>query len=277
LLSVTVDASFHEALRQFDAVAKKNGVPWLVVGATARIILLEKVYGWPAGLGTEDTDFAVQVESWEHYDALCRQFEAAANVEPAQRPTKRFVARDGRRFDLLPYGGVEENYKEVFWPPDRDDVMTVRGFRGAMSDALVVNVNDDVDVPVASPRGLLALKLFAWEERRRQHPGRDAKDIAYLLKHVERVVSLERLYESHADFVEAFDYEIPLAATAVFGLGVSALLDDEEQRFLAQLLDQESREEGDLVAELRRYMDQHDRESAVERLRAFRVGLTKKD
>lgn len=38
-----------------------------MVGAMARIILLEKVYGLPVSRASRDIDFAVVVENWKYF------------------------------------------------------------------------------------------------------------------------------------------------------------------------------------------------------------------
>lgn len=68
---VKVDDALFEVLETFSNAADKINAPWLMIGATARIILLEKIYGWPPGLGTQDVDFAVQIGDWNHYGQLC--------------------------------------------------------------------------------------------------------------------------------------------------------------------------------------------------------------
>jgi len=93
-------------------------------------MLLEQIYGWPQGIGTQDIDFAVQVGDWEHYRLLCEYIARNDVFEAERKPVKRFKSKEDRIFDLVPYGGVENERKQVFWPPDNDndDVMTVRGF-----------------------------------------------------------------------------------------------------------------------------------------------------
>jgi len=59
-----VGESFYQLLEVFSTAAEQENVPWLMIGATARVLLLEKVYGWPRGLATEDTDFAVPVPEY---------------------------------------------------------------------------------------------------------------------------------------------------------------------------------------------------------------------
>lgn len=81
------------------------GIPWMVTGAGGRILLLEEVYGLPAGRATGDLDFGVMVESWDQY----RSLEAAILGDPnfASDPQQRQRLRhaDGGYLDLIPFGG----------------------------------------------------------------------------------------------------------------------------------------------------------------------------
>ncbi|MFV1985094.1 MAG: nucleotidyl transferase AbiEii/AbiGii toxin family protein, partial [Thiohalomonadales bacterium] len=214
---VKVDENFYQLLDLFSSAAEEENVPWLMVGATARILLLEKVYDWPRGIATEDTDFAVQVESWEHYEKLCLRLSEQDDLKPLQKPTKRFVTSKNLLFDLVPFGGVETGIKQVYWPPHNDELMTVRGFASAYKDAISVSVNNTITVPVISPRALCALKLFAWQERHAQHPGRDAKDLAYLFKNIESLFPAEDLHSKYQEALIKNDYDIELASLYQFG------------------------------------------------------------
>lgn len=269
--STQIDENLYHLLAAFSKVARAENVPWMLVGATGRILLLEKVYGWPKGVATEDTDFAVQVDSWEHYDVLCKRLADLGVFRPMQKPAKRFATQYDLLFDLLPYGGVETGNKQVYWPPNNDDLMTVRGFGRAHRDAIIVNVNDTLDVPVASPRGLCALKLFAWEERSRQHPGRDAKDLAYLFQNIERLYPLEALHADYNEALEAADYDSELAGLYQLGAEVKALLEEDETEFLAEFLAKELAQEDDsvLVRDMYRYYSATDIERVINILKSF--------
>jgi len=234
-----LDEGFYEMLTTFSKAADDANVPWLLVGATARVLLLEKIYGWPTGVATEDTDFAVQVENWDHYEKLCNQLAKSKIFKPLQKPTKRFSTNDKLLFDLIPYGGVETGIKQVYWPPHNDDLMTVRGFSSAHKDAITVKVNNKLDIPIISPRALCALKLFAWQERHAQHPGRDAKDIAYLFHNIESLYPAITLHEEHQDILEENDYDIQLAALHQFGNEIKELLETEDNEFLFSFLNNE--------------------------------------
>lgn len=274
--SVQVDKYFYEMLASFSKIAEDEKVPWLLVGATARILLLENVYGWTKGVATADTDFAVQVASWEHYETLCEQLIKQGNFKPLQRPTKRFVSHHDILFDLLPYGGVETGIKQVYWPPNNDYLMTVRGFDSAHNDAIKVEVNNKLDVPVISPRAFFALKMFAWEERHSQHPGRDAKDLAYLIQNIESLYSAEILHTQHPETLEKNEYDFELAALSQFGETVKELLMPKDNEFLRLFLNKEVDQEDDspFVREIYRYLPTKNIERVVTMLRIFYKSLS---
>ena len=237
--TVKVDEALFEVLVAFAEAAAAVKAPWLMIGATARIILLEKVYNWPQGLATNDIDFGVQIGSWDHYQRLCEFIIKNDIFETERTPVKRFRTKRDMVFDLVPYGGVEDDKKQVFWPPDNDDVMTVRGFDGAANNAVNVIVNESLTVPIVSPVGLCALKLFAWDERHAQHPDRDAQDIAYLFNNIESLYSSDTLFNDYLEAVEIADFQIQSAGYYQLGCDVKNLLSKEDHRFLSHMLSEE--------------------------------------
>jgi predicted nucleotidyltransferase len=273
--NVEVDDAFFDVLSIFSEAAKTIHADWLVVGATARIMLLEKLYGLPQGRATQDIDFGVQVGDWEQYRALCELLTKQGVVAAQRNPTKRFRTKQDRVFDLVPYGGVEDKQGRVFWPPEHDDVMTVRGFDSAAHDAIAVTVNKALTVPVASPRGLCALKLFAWQERHTQHPGRDAQDIAYIIRHIEALYPADKLFNEHITAVEQADYVIQHAGMFQLGIETAAILTSEEQQFLATFIAAELAQEDDSVfcREIQRYTGTTI-STTIEFIQYFHSGLT---
>lgn len=128
-----VDAVTFALLNAVAKAAKATDVHWMVTGAWGRVLLLETVYGLPAGRATEDVDFAVMVESWPHYDRLvagiCRDPEFVQ--DPKQ--TQRIRYRTEFYLDLVPFGGVESDTQHIAWPPQGDFVMSVAGFPRCLS------------------------------------------------------------------------------------------------------------------------------------------------
>ncbi len=272
--TVKVEDDLLDALLLFSEAADTVGASWLVVGATARIMLLEQVYGLPAGRATRDIDFGVLVGDWKQYRSLCELIVNKGANTTGRKPAKRFKTSGDRIFDLVPYGGVEDEQGRVFWPPEQDDVMTVRGFNSAAQSSIKVKVNGSVDVPVISPQGLCALKLFAWEERHHQQPGKDAEDIAYLVPHIEALYPPAKLFEVYPDTVEAADYVIPQAGIMQLGADMASMLTEEERRFLTALLHAELSQQGD--SQLCRELSKHpgdNIQASLDTLRCLYRGL----
>jgi predicted nucleotidyltransferase len=212
-------------------------MPWLVTGASARVLLLESVYGMEQGRATEDIDFAVMVESWPHFDRLVE--DICSNPQFARDPKQAQRIRYLQDFylDLVPFGGVESEDAAIEWPPHGDVVMSVAGFREALADAIKVRVNEAIDVPVGSPAGLLMLKLLAWGERRLTQPNRDAADIAYFLRNGTALIMEAVLFEQHLEVVAEADYDIDLAASFVLGAHIGSLTSSNTRKRLASILD----------------------------------------
>ncbi len=270
-----VDDALFEVLTVFSQAAEQLGVPWLVIGATARVMLLEKVYGLPAGLATQDIDFAVQVGDCDHYQELRELILSNGSIEAGRPAIHRFKLDEGMIFDLVPYGGVENNEKQISWPPDGDVVMPVRGFTDANENAVHVEVNKKILVPVVSPQGLFSLKLYSWKERHTDHPGRDAKDIGYIIHHIESLYPADTLFDKYESSVEAADYVIPLAGLFQLGKDTAVMLQDEEKQFLSTLLNDELGQQSDsaLCRELRKYSNMNSISETLKALEFFSRGL----
>lgn len=272
--SVEIDEALFEVLSVFSQAAESVEASWLVVGATARILLLENIYGLPQGRATKDVDFGVQVSDWAQYKALCEWLKEKGVDATARMPEKRFRTKQDMVFDLVPYGGVEDGKGRVLWPPDEDDVMTVSGFGSAAETAIKVVANKQLTVPVISPCGLCELKLFAWDERHKQQPGKDAQDIAYIIRHIEALYPAENLFNDHMSAVEAANYDILLAGMFKLGNDMATMLTEEEKQLLSTIVENELVQQDDsvLCRELQRYSNDSI-EATIEKIQYIHKGL----
>lgn len=57
-------------IREIHKAASELGFPALLVGAMARIILLENIYGLKAGRATTDVDFAFALDNWDQFRTI---------------------------------------------------------------------------------------------------------------------------------------------------------------------------------------------------------------
>jgi predicted nucleotidyltransferase len=84
-----LDPISSRVIRAVTSVADELGIGSFMVGATARIILLEHVFGLPPSRATRDIDFAFAVESWEQFQALKQRLVSEASFTPLERVAQR--------------------------------------------------------------------------------------------------------------------------------------------------------------------------------------------
>jgi predicted nucleotidyltransferase len=76
-----VDPATLHILSVVNRVAAEPELPYILVGATARDLLLFHVFGIPVTRATVDVDFAVAMDSWERFSELRRPCFRAATLE----------------------------------------------------------------------------------------------------------------------------------------------------------------------------------------------------
>jgi len=195
-ISGKIDQNTIESLGIVDEVAKKIGTPYLVVGATARDMLMHFGYGAAVQRATADLDFAIQLPDWETYASITDRLVVFGFKRSKQQ--QRLFGPGAMPIDLVPFGGVADDSSNIRWPPTGETVMDVTGFQDAYASSIQVTVRETpvLNIPIASPQGQVLLKLIAWSDRDADLRQKDAKDIAYLLMNYQIVGGvLERLYE----------------------------------------------------------------------------------
>jgi predicted nucleotidyltransferase len=91
------------------SAASKLEIDWLIAGAAGRVLLLEEVCKSPPGRATEDVDYGVMVDSWNHYQALVALLCKDARILKDKKETLRLRFSDYGMIDLIPFGGVESD------------------------------------------------------------------------------------------------------------------------------------------------------------------------
>jgi predicted nucleotidyltransferase len=129
LLDLSRDEDLAELARSLGTLARRAesvGVGWMLIGATARDLILARGYGLRSTRATLDVDIAVCVDGWSVYEALKAAVveQDGALEDPNRR--HRVILPGALQLDLVPFGGVEEDGM-VAWPLDSDPRMNVLG------------------------------------------------------------------------------------------------------------------------------------------------------
>lgn len=229
-----------EILAAVQAVTQELGCPYLLVGATARDMLMTHVFGIDARRATHDVDFAIALESWSQFQALKAALLASGDFVTAADKVHLLHYKPveyGQAFplDLIPFGGVEQAAHQIAWPPDMNVVMNVTGYAEALASALDVDTGDGRVIRVVSIPSLAALKLLAWNDRGLQD-NKDAQDLFFLLKHYHEAGNADRMWDEAIDLLEACGYDPSLAGAALLGQDTGVTLHEDSLRALLAIL-----------------------------------------
>jgi len=230
-------AVFHEAA---------GDTPLLLVGATVRDLLLEQAHAIRLLRATDDVDIACIAETWDAFLALRGRLLTSGRFTEVPGILHRVLYRDGRRLDLVPFGGVENPDRLIAWPPDGATVVDVFGFQEVLAAAIEFVLPGGVSVRAPSLAGLALTKLVAWEDRRNRVPGKDAYDLAVILQHYLPAGNEERLFTEAAHLLDERDFDYELAGAWLLGHDMAALLPTDHRPRIAQLLAKEADPDGPL-------------------------------
>lgn len=254
------------------------GMPYVVVGATARDLVMHYGHGAKIQRATADVDFAIEVPNWEAFDTLKKRLcEQGFKTTKAQQ---RLVSPWGTPVDIVPFGHVAGEDASIAWQPKGEVVMNVIGFQEASAAAEWVRIQDEpaLDVPVATPAGMALLKIIAWTDRAKDKRRKDALDIAYLLSNYEEIQEVfDALYEAgNTQIMETYDWDITQAAAYLLGQHAKGIAQANTLEEIGRLADGELGEPNleRLAEEMCENIDiQHERNQQL--LSAFMAGFFK--
>jgi len=218
------------------AAADDQTDKWLIVGAMARELLLRHAYKLDEGRRTEDLDIAMAAGSWHSFEVVEKRL-MAGGAEHAPTPRHEFELH-GWKIDILPFGGIGQG-GVILWPPDNAPEMCVVGFEEASQHAFEVILPGATRAFVASPPGLLILKLIAWSDRHLERPHHDAVDLRALLQSYAGPWNEDRLYDEADDLLQRFGYDNELAGAALIGRDAAAIAFPETLERITTILEQD--------------------------------------
>ncbi|HHY0506663.1 TPA: nucleotidyl transferase AbiEii/AbiGii toxin family protein [Vibrio parahaemolyticus] len=236
---VKINKKFPKGLTELyadlNSEAQKLAIPYMIVGAMARDLVL--VHGFDAKIerGTRDVDFGICVESWDQFNNLATNLIAIGFIQD-EHVSHRFHRQgsDGMpwELDIVPFGEIADN-NNIAWPPKGDFVMNVLGFQEALNSSWQVLVQDDPELvlPVCAPAGIALLKLIAWLDRESDKRKKDATDLLYLISTYSKIPSVyDALYEE--GFMDAQDYDELKASACKLGADIAAIASGPAKTFL---------------------------------------------
>lgn len=245
-------------IQEIHKASKALGLPVFLVGAMARIILLENVHGLQPGRATKDVDFAFALDNWDQFTTIKAFLLANTNFEESKHVAYRLHFRPEGfehqyKVDLIPFGRIETSPNTIAWPPDMAVMMNVAGFGDALAAAVSVEVSPGIEIAVASLPGIAILKLFAWADRGQENP-KDAIDLVLLLRSYSDAGNATRIYEEASALaaLETAGYDLELAGAWLLGSDAAFMASAQTNADLDALLSGPKREK--LIEDMARAM-----------------------
>jgi len=257
--------------------AKLLNIPFMVVGAAARDILLKYGYGKEVKRATLDVDFGIEVNDWELHKKLKNALTKLSDWSPSKRIVQRIYFKN-TAVDIVPFGGIEENGC-ISWPGE-DSKMVVTGFEEAYQNALTVEIKDNphLEMKVASLAGLTTMKTISWDDGDGRKE-KDAKDLALILENYLDAGNYDRLCENeNLDILEDnFDYDY--SGARLLGRDVQRIAKPETFKKVLDIIKQQSADSDDselanCMITVRHGDDEHKKMFTL--LEQFHIGLTDK-
>lgn len=167
-----------ELLSVVNECFKEVGQDFFVIGATARDILIRQLIGISSGRKTRDLDLAIAIPNWKAFDDITQTL-LSHGFTKEEKMYQRFYY-GAYEMDVVPYGEVTKEDGYIYWPPEEDIAMSVKGFEEVLKNAITVSIDNKFDIKIASLHGLFILKLNAWLDRNIQ-TSKDADDMGFII------------------------------------------------------------------------------------------------
>jgi predicted nucleotidyltransferase len=240
-LSEKIEKPIVDALYLLKGIADSFGIPFFVVGAFSRDLILRHCYGIEPRRKTGDIDLAVEVASWEQFNKLNESLIATGQF--SLTPEKQRLRCGTILIDILPFGPITDKDKKISWPPEHEIIMSMVGFEEAYEYSITVRLSSDpeLDIRLAPLPGLAIMKLISWKEKWPNRK-RDSEDLLLIMNKYEEAGNSERLYEEDLPLLQEEGFDTRIAGTRLLGRDMAKISYPKTFLIIKGILDAETAE-----------------------------------
>lgn len=251
-LSGKIEDPLLGVFRDVSKVAASFGIPFFVIGATARDIALDYGFGIQPSRATRDLDLGVQVADWEEFQALTKGLVASGEFVTSSATQRFFHKKSSLPVDIVPFGEIAASKGAILWPLENAVEMNVLGFEEAYVHAWAVRLSNDLEISFASPAGWVLLKIISWNDRDRSASLKDAQDLALILRNYVQAGNADRLYDEEGALFQEEEYEFEYAGARLLGRDLAKIAKPETVQAVMDIIEMETNEQSQyrLVAEM---------------------------
>ena len=122
-LSGKIDQQTVAVLSAVKKVADSLAIPFFIVGASARDIILNHCYGLKTPRMTKDIDLGVEVADWGQFNQLSESLLSTGKFSPT--PGRHRLQFDSVLIDIVPFGAISDERRQISWPPEHEIIMSL--------------------------------------------------------------------------------------------------------------------------------------------------------
>jgi len=239
-LTGKIDKKSVTILSEIDRIADKLQLPYFIVGATARDILLQHAHDIHSTRATVDIDIGVLVSDWNQFQAL-KQALVGTGKFNSTRQTQRLMYGDEFPVDIVPFGGIAQGEDSISWPPDYENEMSIAGFRECYQHAIsvIASKKPELVVKVVSLAGLAIMKIVSWDDSSERR-GKDAADLFIIIRNYIAAGNVDRFFQEEGDILREEDSDYDLSSAHFLGREIGRHASPATKEKLVNILEREA-------------------------------------
>ena len=240
-ISGKIDRYRLEIIESIKEAADTHTIPFFIVGATARDIILEYVYNKKVFRATNDIDFGISIKDWKMFDFLISFLIKGGKFKKVENIEHRLLFKETYPADIIPFGKIASKNGTFRWRKKNKE-FTILGFDEAYENADLVKVKSSPDTTVnfAAPHSLTILKIISWNERYPERSG-DALDLVLLIESYLEAGNTERLVEDESDLVND-DFDFTITGARLLGRDIASSFNRNTLNYVLAILEDETGE-----------------------------------
>ncbi len=248
-LSGKIEQQKIEALLAIKKEADILNIPFFVVGAFARDIILKHCYGITPRRMTEDIDLGINVNDWAQFNKLTDSLISTGKFSRTKEP-QRFLFQS-IPIDIVPFGEIASEKIKIDWPPEHKIFMSIIGFKEAFENSIIVRLNSDpkLDIKVPTLASLAIMKLISWNEKYPERP-KDADDLFLIMNEYENAGNFDRLYTKEQDLLTEEGFDNQIASIRLLGKDMAMIADKDTAKVVRSILEDKTNDPHNLVIDI---------------------------
>ena len=225
-----VDPSIAEMLKLMETVFREYKIDYYLVGALARDIRLSAHESFAAKRRTKDVDIAVMLDDEEQFYTIKDALLATGHFEKSAYKAIKLVYKGGLEVDLLPFGEIENEDRELQLSRHVLLVMDMSGFKEVFPFVDTLTIAEGLSLDVCTLEGLVILKLIANND----NPSRtkDVTDIEHFLE-VYFELNSNEIFTEYLAVMDLYNTDVneylQLVSARVVGRKMKAMLNGAEE------------------------------------------------